>query len=118
MSNDKRLFLAVNLVGLAVLGLLLNLTSPTEVGPAGVLVFFTTIYALVYSWFLAIFRLFLRLAFGRKKETRKEMLGTAIAAFLPLMLMMAMSFGGLNWITGILIAAIVLIAEFLVGKLI
>lgn len=118
MKNEKRAILATNLIGLAVLGLMLNLTSPAEVGPFGVLVFFTTIYALVFSWFYLLARAFLKLAFSRHKLKRKEWLEVAVAAFLPLMLLMARSFGELNFGTVGLAGGIFLVAEFLVVKMV
>ena len=44
----------LGIVGLLGLIVILTLTSPTEIGPLGVLVFFTTLYIVIFSVVFAI----------------------------------------------------------------
>ncbi len=106
----------VGIVGLAVLILMLEFTSPTELGPLGVLLFFTTVYLASFSLVTLLMLGFMSLAFKKKKFYRKNYLSAAILAFCPIMLLMARSFGAVNiWTIGLIIVFISL-AEFLVIK--
>lgn len=104
------------ILGLAALILFLTFTSPTEIGPLGVLVFFTTLYITIFSVFSSIWQVFIRLAFKRGRMLRRDYLCAAVLAFGPIMIMMARSFGAINlWTLG-LIFMFLLLAEFLVYK--
>ena len=106
----------ISITGLAALILMLNSTSPTEIGPVGVLVFFTTLYVSIFGIFTAIMRLFYRLAFKKDTLKNKDYLYTAILAFGPIMMLMVRSFGAINlWTIGLVIIFLVL-AEFLAVK--
>ena len=104
------------IIGLAALILILTLTSPTEIGPLGVLVFFTTLYVTIFSAFASILSIFYRLAFKKTTMRRKDYLCAAVLAFGPIMVMMARSFGSINLWTLSLIAIFLALAEFLVYK--
>ena len=106
----------VSIAGLAVLIVMLNFTSPTEIGPLGVLLFFTTIYLVTFGLVTLLFQSFMRLAFKKETFRGKDYLFTAIFAFGPIMFLMARSFGAINlWTTG-LICLFIFLAEFLVAK--
>jgi hypothetical protein len=96
--------------------LLLTTTSPTEIGPAGVLLFFTTLYVSIFSVFTLIWQLFIKLAFGRSEMRGKDYLYSAVMAFGPIMVLMARSFGAINIWTACLIVVFLFLAEFLVAK--
>lgn len=106
----------LGVMSLAALILILTLTSPTEIGPLGVLVFFTTLYLAIFSVFSTILGIFYRLAYKRREMKRKDFLMSAVLAFGPIMIMMARSFGAINLWTLSLIAIFLLLAEFLVYK--
>ena len=107
---------AISVAGLAVLIVMLNLTSPTEIGPLGVLLFFTTVYLVAFGLTTLLFQSFMRLAFKKETFRGKDYLFSAIFAFGPIMFLMARSFGAINlWTTG-LICLFVFLAEFLVAK--
>lgn len=106
----------VSIAGLAVLIVMLNFTSPTEIGPLGVLLFFTTIYLVTFGLVTLLFQSFMRLAFKKETFRGKDYLFTAIFAFGPIMFLMARSFGAINlWTIG-LICLFIFLAEFLVAK--
>ena len=104
------------ILGVIALVLMLTLTSPTEIGPLGVLVFFTTLYITIFSAFSVIWQIFSRLAFNKTTMKRKDYLLTAVLAFGPIMILMARSFGAINLWTLSLIAIFLILAEFLVYK--
>ena len=105
-----------SILGLAALIAMLTLTSPTEIGPSGVLVFFTTLYITLFSLCSTILQVFYRLAFKKETMKRKDYLFAAVFAFGPIMVMMARSFGAVNLWTLSLIATFLILAEFLVYK--
>ena len=114
--NKKRIVMAISIIGLAALILILNSTSPTEIGPFGVLVFFTTLYAVIFGIISLIMQMFYRLAIKRDTFRGKDYLYAAVIAFGPIMVLMARSFGVINiWTIG-LIFLFILLAEFLVMK--
>ena len=112
----KHIVYSVSIIGLAALVLMLNLTSPTEIGPFGVLLFFTTVYIVFIGFFTLLIEIFLRIALKRKELRNKDLLYSAVLAFGPIMLMMARSFGAINlWTIGLIVIFLSL-AEFLVYK--
>ena len=106
----------ISIIGLAALIMILNFTSPTEIGPLGVLLFFTTVYVVAFGIATLIMQSFVKLAFKREHFRGKDYLYAAVIAFGPIMLLMARSFGAINlWTIG-LIALFLFLAEFLVAK--
>ena len=106
----------LGVVGLLGLIAILTLTSPTEIGPLGVLVFFTTLYIVIFSVVFTIWQIFNRLAFKRTVMKRRDYLCSAVLAFGPIMIILARSFGAINLWTLSLIALFLLLAEFLAYK--
>ena len=105
------------IIGVIALVLMLTLTSPTEIGPLGVLVFFTTLYITIFSVFSTVLQIFYRLAYKKDKTMhRKDYLSAAVLAFGPIMVMIARSFGAVNLWTIVLISLFLTLAEFLVRK--
>ena len=115
MKNSKIIFV-VGIVGLAALFAMLLCASPTEIGPFGVLLFFTTVYVICFCISSLLFQLFKKLAFKKPYLGNKDYLYSAIFAFGPIMLLMARSFGVISLWTISLIALFVCLAEFLAYK--
>ena len=114
--KHNRIISVASIAGLAALLLMLTFTSPTEIGPFGVLLFFTTVYVVSFGVVTLIFQSFMRLAFKKETFRGKDYLYSAVLAFGPIMLLMARSFGAINlWTTG-LICIFIFLAEFLVAK--
>ena len=105
-----------SIISLIVLILMLNLTSPTEIGPSGVLLFFTTVYVLVFGVMTFLIKIFYSLALKRTNFRNKDYLYAAVAAFGPVMLLIARSFGAITLWTVSLMAIFVALAEFFVCK--
>ena len=114
--KHNRVIMIVGIMGLAALILMLTLTTPTESGPFGVLLFFTTLYISIFGFSVFVMQTFYRLAFRRDTFRSKDYLYAAVISFGPIMLLMARSFGAINlWTIG-LIAMFLFLAEFLVAK--
>ncbi|MBR3264256.1 hypothetical protein IKF94_03465 [Candidatus Saccharibacteria bacterium] len=114
--KHNRIMLYVSIIGLAALILILLFTSPMEIGPFGVLLFFTTLYISIFGILSIALRVFYRLAFKKNMFTGKDYLYSAVISFGPIMLLMARSFGAINIWTVSLIVIFLTLAEFLVAK--
>lgn len=115
-SNYNRVITGISILGLVGLILMLNVSSPTEIGPFGVLLFFTTLYVVFFGAISLLLQTFQRLAFGRKDPRGKDYLYAAVLAFGPIMLLLARSFGAISLWTVSLISIFLALAEFLVYK--
>lgn len=116
VMKHNRILFAISIIALAVLILMMNLISPTEIGPFGVLLFFTTIYISVFGIVAIIVYAFQHLAFKKVTFRGKDYLYSAIISFGPIMFLMARSFGAINLWTIALITLFIILAEFLVYK--
>ena len=115
MKHNRYIY-AISIIGLAALILMLIFTSPTEIGPLGVLLFFTTLYVVFWGAISLLLKVFKRIAFKQDKFKSKDLLYAAVLAFGPIMLLMARSFGAINLWTVALIVIFLGLAEFLVYK--
>lgn len=113
--KHNRVIYITSVIGLAVLIIMLNVTSPTEIGPFGVLLFFTTVYIIFFGLFTFLLQSFIRIGL-KKKPKNKDYLYAAVAAFGPIMFLMARSFSAINLWTMSLIVIFLFLAEFLVYK--
>lgn len=114
--KHNRIAISISIIGLAALTLMLNLTSPTEIGPLGVLLFFTTLYMITFSIASLVMQAFLYFSVKKNALSNKEYLYAAIFSFGPIMLLMARSFGAITPITVSLIIVFLFLTEFLVYK--
>ena len=116
LMKHNRVFIAMSIIGLAALILMLNLTSPTEIGPVGVLVFFTTLYMSVFGLVALALQAFFYLAYKKTEFKRKDYLYAVVLAFGPIMVLMARSFSAVTpWTVG-LIVLFLFLAEFFIYK--
>ncbi|MBR5939516.1 hypothetical protein IKZ77_03135 [Candidatus Saccharibacteria bacterium] len=114
--KHNRVSTITGISGLAALIIMLLFTSPTEIGPFGVLLFFTTIYVVFFCLIYFLLLTFKKIALKKSTAGNKDYLYSAVLAFAPIMLLMARSFGAVNlWTIG-LVALFVALAEFLVYK--
>ena len=114
--KHNRIIRWISIIGLAVLILITTLTSPTDIGPFGVLLFFTTVYIVCFGLFTFLMQLFQRIALKKTTTRNKDYWYAAVLAFGPIMLLMARSFGAISFWTIGLIIVFVILAEFLVYK--
>lgn len=93
----------------------MNFFSPMQLGPLGVLLFFTMIYVVAFGICTFIVRIFVRLI-GKPKMQGRDYVFAAILALGPLMLLMVQSFGSLSpWTIG-LVGFFEILGCFMVGK--
>lgn len=114
--KHKSFLTAIILVGCAILLGMLFFTSPTDIGPAGVLVFFTTVYIVTFGLITKLMQLFYRLAFKREHFRSKDYLYSAVLAAAPSLLLIACSFGSITPWVCLLIGIFVFLFEFLIAK--
>lgn len=115
MKHNHIIYL-ISIIGLAGLIIMLNTTSPTDIGPFGVLLFFTTLYFVFFGVATLLFQTFSQIAFKKNNLKGKDYLYAAVIAFGPIMLLMARSFGAINvWTIGLIVFFIAL-AEFFAYK--
>lgn len=94
---------------------LMNFTAPMEIGPLGVLLFFTTVYVVTFGVSTLVIWVFTKIM--GKGMTRKEYTYAGILGFTPIMLLMLQSFGAFKlWSVG-LVALFDLIACFIAKKI-
>ena len=114
--KHNRILITTSITGLAALILMLNLTSPTEIGPVGVLVFFTTLYVSVFGLVTLALQAFFYFAYKKHTLRGKDYLYAAILSFAPIMILMARSFSAITPWTICLIAIFLFLAEFFIYK--
>lgn len=110
----KRLIPVLSLLAAVVLLVMLNFTTPTGIGPLGVLVFFAAVYVVMLGIAQLLVRGVMRLAIHGVSS--KENLYSAVIAFGPIMLLLAKSLGSLGWFTVGLVMVFVFLACFLIAK--
>lgn len=105
----------LSLVSVIVILAMINLTTPTGVGPLGVLVFFTMVYIAIYGVINLLVVAFMK-ASGRKNEEKKCRFYAAMISFGPIMLLLIQSFGSLNVVTLLMVLVFVLLGCFVINK--
>ena len=111
---SKHLIPAMSLGATVLLLLMLNFTTPAEIGPFGVLVFFTMFYVLMLGLGILLVKFFVKLM--GKPMRRKDYLYGAVVAFAPIMLMLVQSLGTMSWLTVGLVGVFTGLGCFLVSK--
>lgn len=112
----NRITVVANLAAIAVLLVMLNFTTPADIGPLGVLFFFFLIYVLMYNLARFLVKVFWKILQKRGEMGQKGRLYAAVIAFVPIMLLLAQSLGSLNVFTAILIILFAFLGCFLVYK--
>jgi hypothetical protein len=122
MLMVKKIILVADLLAIILLAVMMGMTTPVEIGPFGVLVFFMLVYVLCLGVCTGIMHCFfwLRGVYSQRYEgvvnTRKSYFYGSVIAFGPVMLLAAQSFGGLGWLEVSLIFFFVVVTCFLVSK--
>jgi len=111
----NRLMFLFSLVAVVVILAMMNFTTPTDVGPLGVLVFFVMVYVIVFGIVNLLVGLFSK-ASGKKQGKRKDRYFAAMISFGPIMLLLVQSFGSLNIITGAGVIFFVALGCFVIKK--
>ena len=105
----------LSLVAVIIILAMINLTTPTSVGPLGVLVFFTMIYITIFGVVNLFVELFMK-AKEKKGGERKNRYYAATISFGPIMLLLVQSFGSLSVATAAGVFAFVMLGCFVISK--
>jgi hypothetical protein len=122
-----KILAVIALVSVTLLVVLLNVTTPSQVGPFGVLAFFVLVYLVFLGVFTAaivsvtalLARLTKSLVMAKpthKMSTRKAYYLSTIVALAPVMILAAQSFGGIGFLEMGLIILFEALGCFLVIK--
>ena len=112
----NRLIKMSSLIALAVMMVMLNFTTPAEVGPLGVLVFFTTVYIVVLGVASGLVALFYKITKRKTELGRKDYYYAAALGFGPILVLLVLAFGSLSLWTGALIVLFEALVCLIVNK--
>lgn len=117
---NKFLFIA-SIIAFMFLVVLLTFTTPSGVGPLGVLVFFTLCYVVCLGVTVSICNVFFRFKSQINKKhqssaAKKSYYYGAVLAFAPVIVLAMRSFGGVGLLELGLVCIAMLVACFLVSK--
>lgn len=99
----NRLILLFTLLAAAGLIAMMNFFAPMELGPYGVLLFFTMVYILAFGIYTFLVRIFVGMTNHRKLK-KLDYVYAAILGLGPLMLLMVQSFGSFSlWTIGLVV---------------
>ena len=102
------------MISLVVILAMMNYTSPTEVGPLGVLVFFTTFYLLMTSIASGIINVFRVMSQKKENTEKRDFFYAVIIGFGPIILLLMQAMGALSLWTGALAVLFVFLGCFLI----
>lgn len=112
--------IAASMLSLIALLVMVNLTTPSDVGPLGVLVFFTLAYLVCLGIMVGACKVFFALKKkmngNRHINSRASYYYGSILAFAPILLLFMRSLGELNFLEVILVALFVVIGCFYLSK--
>ena len=111
----NRLSTLFSLLAVIVILAMINLTTPSDVGPLGVLVFFVMIYIVMYGVADLIVSLFFKAA-EKRQGAQKRHYSAAIIAFGPVMLLLIQSFGSMSIATIAMVLVFIFLGCFVVKK--
>ena len=118
---SKKMFFTVSLASVIVLIFIMNLTTPSEIGPLGVLVFFTLFYLICLGIVTLLCGAFFFLMKKMKNEKfkkieKKSYYYGSILAFVPVVLIFLRSSGGIGLLELGLVTLFAVVGCFYVSK--
>ena len=121
MTKADKIFATTGLVATILLMIMINLTTPLDIGPLGVLVFFTFVYLICLSVMVGVCRVFftIRRKTGKNKQKtgdKKSYYYGSVLAFVPVILIFMRSFGELNVLEVFLAACLAIVGCFYISK--
>jgi len=121
MAVIDRVFAMASLIAAVFLVAMLNLTTPSDVGPLGVLVFFTLMYVVCLGAGVVLCRVWLFVKGGMQKNgmrdnRKKSYYFGSVLAYFPIILVFMRSLGKLNVLEIALSILFVVVGCFYVSK--
>ncbi len=112
----NRALILVSLAFSAVLLAMMNFMTPTEAGPLGVLVFFTTLYVVFFGFMVAIVATLFKIR-GKTKLGQKGYAYAGFLALAPIILLVMRPFIGFSILALIVAGIFELLGCFLIAKI-
>lgn len=112
----NRFIMLISLIALVLLMVMMNITTPTEIGPLGVLVFFTTVYVMVFGLMVGLVQIFKKMTSKRGKMGKRDYAYAAAIAMGPIMLLLAHSVGTEWWLAIPGVTIFVVLFCFVISK--
>lgn len=113
----SRIVLFMSLISAVILASMLFFTTPADLGPLGIFVFFVMVYLVMLGITTLLVKLFIRFVFRRKEMNWKDFANAGILAFWPVMVLVFISVGASNMLISLIGATIfVLLSMFLIKK--
>jgi len=121
MNGADKAFVLMSLLALIFLVTVVNLTTPSEIGPLGVLVFFTLVYLTCLGVMVILSKGFLMLMQKTQGNGTRVSLGKgyyygSVLAFVPMILIFMRSFGELNLLEVALAVIFAVVGCFYISK--
>lgn len=121
MNRVDRFFAVASLLAVVFLIVVLNLTTPSDVGPLGVLVFFTLGYIVCLGVMVGLCRIFFALLAKMRRQRleanrKRSYYYASVLAFVPIVLIFMRSFGELGVLEVFLALLLGIIGCFFVSK--
>ncbi|MBR1801993.1 hypothetical protein IJ768_02060 [Candidatus Saccharibacteria bacterium] len=113
----SRVFLFMSIISAVILSAMLFFTTPADIGPLGIFVFFMMTYLVMLGIMTILIQIFVRFVYKRKKMGWKDYADAAILAFWPVMVLVFISLGASNLVFSLIGATIsVALILFLIRK--
>ena len=104
----NRFIASLSLICLIIIVVMMVFTTPTGIGPLGVLVFFVCVYLVVYGVVVGILMIFRKMLSKKGKLIKKDYAYAAAISMGPIMLLLAHSIGTEWWlsISGVIVCVV------------
>ena len=112
----NRFIVSLSLICLIIIAVMMIFTTPTGIGPLGVLVFFGCVYLVVYGVMVGVLMVFRKMVSKRSKLKKKDYAYAAAISMGPIMLLLAHSIGTEWWVAVSGVMVFVLLFCFVISK--
>ena len=116
MLMSKKYILLISVLSLISIMFFLNYTSPSEIGPFGVLLFFLALYVFLFGVSFLLVCLMRVILKGRKRSKKLDYLYSVMLAFGPIILLLMRAFEMFNLGSVAMAVLFVVLGCFLVKK--
>ncbi|MBR1874981.1 hypothetical protein IJ798_01195 [Candidatus Saccharibacteria bacterium] len=113
----NRLILFISIIAAVILASMLFFTTPADLGPLGIFVFFVMVYLVMLGITTLVVSLFVKLVLKKKEMNWKDYADAGILAFWPVMVLVFISVGSANMLFSLIGATVfVFLSIFLIRK--
>ena len=113
----NRLILFISIIAAVILASMLFFTTPADLGPLGIFVFFVMVYLVMLGITTLVVSLFAKLVLKKKEMNWKDYADAGILAFWPVMVLVFISVGSANMLFSLIGATVfVFLSIFLIRR--